>query len=119
MKRSVAVSATSSPEVRIAAAVFAATMVALGVAGLVQHDFAAIWQPVPKRWPGREALIWLSGLVALVCGLGIFWRRTAAPAAGVVTVAMLAWLLVFEVRVAIGMPAVAAAWESCGETAVI
>jgi uncharacterized membrane protein len=115
----VAVSAISSHEVRIAAAVFAATMVALGVAGLIQHDFAAIWQPVPKRWPGREALVWLSGGVALVCGLGLPWRRTAAPAAGVLTVVLLAWLLVFKVRVAIGMPAVAAAWESSGETAVI
>jgi uncharacterized membrane protein len=104
---------------RIATAVFAATMVALGVAGLLQHDFAAIWQPVPKRWPGREALVWLGGLVALVCGLGLVWRRTAAPAAGVLTVVLLAWLLVFKVRVAIGVPAVAAAWESCGETAVI
>ena len=104
---------------RTAGLVFAATMVALGVAGLLQHDFAAIWQPVPKRWPGREALVWLSGLVALVCGLGLVWPRTAAPAAGVLTVVLLAWLLVFKVRVAVGMPAVAAAWESCGETAVV
>ena len=114
-----AATAISSPEARIAAALFAATMVALGVAGLVQHDFAAIWQPVPKRWPGREALVWLSGLVALVCGLGLIWRRTAALAAGVLAVVLLAWLLVFKLRVAIGMPTVAAAWESCGETAVI
>lgn len=104
---------------RIAGLAFAATMVALGVSGLIQHDFAAIWQPVPKRWPGREALMWLSGLVALVCGLGLIWRRTAALAAGVLTVVLLAWLLVFKVRVAVGMPAIAAAWESSGETAVI
>jgi uncharacterized membrane protein len=105
--------------VRIAGLAFAATLVALGVAGLLQHDFAAIWQPVPKRWPSREALVWLSGLVALACGLGLIWRRTAAPAAGLLTVALLAWLVVFKLRVGLGMPAVAAAWESCGETAVI
>lgn len=104
---------------RIAGLVFAATMVGLGVAGLVQHDFAAIWQPVPKRWPGREALVWLSGSVALLCGLGLLWRRSAAAAAGALTVVLLAWLVVFKLRVAIGIPTVAAAWEGSGETAVI
>ena len=104
---------------RIAGLVFAATMVALGVAGLLQHDFAAIWQPVPKRWPGREALVWLSGVVALGCGLGLVWKRTAALAAGLLTLVLLAWLVVFKLRVAIGAPAMAAAWESSGETAAI
>ncbi len=47
---------------RIAAAVFAATMVGLGLWGLANRDFAAIWQPVPKSWPAREALVWASGL---------------------------------------------------------
>lgn len=32
---------------------------------------------------------------------------------------LLAWLLVFKVRVAVAAPGAAAAWESCGETAVI
>ena len=103
---------------RIARVVFAATMVGLGLWGLVNHDFAAIWQPVPKRWPAREALVWVSGVVALACGLGLLWRRTAALAGGVLTAVLLVWMLVFKASVIVRAPGVAAAWESCGETAV-
>jgi uncharacterized membrane protein len=104
---------------RVAKLIFAATMVGLGLWGLANHDFAATWQPVPKHWPARDALIWVSGVVALACGLGLLWRRTAAVAAGVLTAVLLVWMLVFKVSVIVRAPGVAAAWESCGETAVI
>jgi uncharacterized membrane protein len=104
---------------RIAATVFAVTMLGLGIGGLASHDFAAIWQPVPKRWPAREALVWFTGLVALACGFGLAWRRTAALAGAVLTAVLLAWMLVFKATVIFRAPGVAAAWESCGETAVI
>ncbi len=104
---------------RIAKVIFAATMVGLGLWGLASHDFAAIWQPVPKQWPVREALVWVSGGVALACGLGLLWRRTAALAGGVLTAVLLVWMLVFKATAVVRAPGVAAAWESCGETAVI
>jgi uncharacterized membrane protein len=104
---------------RVAGAVFAATMLGLGLWGLANHDFAAIWQPVPKQWPVRGALVWVSGIVAAACGPGLLWRRTAAVAGGVLTAVLLAWMLVFKATVIVRAPGVAAAWESCGETAVI
>lgn len=104
---------------RIAKLVFAATMVGLGIWGLATHDFAAIWQPVPKHWPAREALIWVSGIVALAGGLGLLWRRTEAVAGAMLTAVLIVWMLVFKATVIFRAPGVAAAWESCGETAVI
>jgi uncharacterized membrane protein len=104
---------------RLARVVFAATMVGLGLWGLIRQDFAAIWQPVPKHWPAREALVWFTGLASLACGLGLPWRRTAAVAGGVLTAVLLVWMLVFKATVIVRAPGVAAAWESCGETAVI
>ena len=107
------------PGMRVAAAVFAVTLIGLGVWGLAQQDFAAIWQPVPTRWPAREALIWLTGLVALGCGLGVLWRRAAALAGGVLAAVLFVWMVVFKATVVVRAPGVAAAWESCGETAVL
>lgn len=97
---------------------FAATLVVLGLFGLFRHEPAAIWQPIPKAWP-REPLIWATGLVALGGGLGLFWPRSARPAAGVLTAALLVWMLAVKGRGVLATPGDVAAWESCGETAVL
>lgn len=79
-------------------AVFAATLVALGILGLTQGNFAPIWDSVPKGLPAREALAYLCAFISLACGLGLFWRRTALVAARVLFVYLLLWLLAFKVR---------------------
>jgi uncharacterized membrane protein len=64
-------------------AFFAATMVALGVLGLVKGDFTQVWQPVPKGLPAREVLAYLCAFISLATGIGLLWQRVAAPAARV------------------------------------
>src|SRR5579862_8622365 len=102
-------------------ALCAATLIALGIQGLVQGDFAAIWQPVPKGVPVpvREALAYLCGIISLACGLGLLWPRTAGSAARLLLVYLLIWLLSFKVPVILRAPTVEVSYESWGETAVI
>jgi uncharacterized membrane protein len=100
-------------------ALFAATLIAIGILGLIKGDFAPIWQPVPKDVPAREALDYLCAFISLTSGIGLLWRRAAVPAARVLLAYLLLWLLLFKARFIFLAPTVEVSYESCGETAVI
>jgi hypothetical protein len=99
--------------------VFAATMIALGILGLIKGNFTPVWEPVPKGVPAREVLVYLCAFISLACGIGLLWRRTAALAARVLLAYLVLWLLVFRVRDIIRAPAVEGTWFGWGETAVM
>ena len=100
-------------------ALFSATMVAIGILGLVKGDFPGIWQPVPKGWPAREMLGILCAAVSLACGLGLFSRRTAAVAARTLLAYLLLWLLLMKMPKLFLAPAAQDSWSGWGETAVL
>ena len=98
-------------------AVFAATLVAIGFLGLFKPEYAAIWDGVPKAFPGRDSLPFLCALVALTCGFGLLWPRPAA--ARVLLVYLLVWMLLFKGRYIILAPLQEGSYQSAGENAVI
>jgi uncharacterized membrane protein len=100
-------------------AVFAATMIALGIMGLMKGDFTPVWQPVPKVVPAREVLVYFCAIVSLASGIGLLSRRTAAPAARALLACLLLWLLLLRVRAIFLAPASQESWSGCGETAVM
>jgi uncharacterized membrane protein len=99
--------------------VFALTLVALGAWTLIAGEFAAVWQPIARGVPCREALRYACAFLALAGGAGLLWTRAAAAAARGVLGLFLLWLLWVKVPAIIKAPAVAVSYESAGETAVI
>ena len=96
-------------------AVFATTLIALGVLGLIKSDYVAIWQPLPR---GVPAVASVCALIFLACGIGLLCRRTAAAAARVLVVYLLLWLLVVRLPGIFPVPTVEYWWAAC-KTAVM
>jgi uncharacterized membrane protein len=59
---------------------FAAAMIALGITGLVNGDFALVWQNVPAHVPARTIIAYVCAVIELAAGLGLLFERTLAPA---------------------------------------
>jgi hypothetical protein len=87
---------------------FAATMIGLGILGLVSGDFAPTWGGVPDALPARVVLVYLCALVSLVTGMGLLGRRTAMVASRALLIYLLAWLLLFRVSYIFAAPTVLA-----------
>ena len=104
--------------VSVGHAAFAATMIALGILGLIKRDFAPVWQPVPEGVPARAVLIYLCALIPLASGIGLLWKRAAATAARVLLAYFLLWLLLLRVPNVFISFGVNAWWASC-QTAVM
>jgi uncharacterized membrane protein len=100
-------------------AVFAATMIGLGILGLVKGDFAPIWDGVPETLPHPDLLACLCSVISLACGIGLLWQRTAATAARLLFLYLLLWILLIKGRIILLEPLVEGAYQTSGETAVI
>ena len=99
-------------------AIFAATLIALGIYGLIRGDFG-IWQPVPKGLPAREIMSSLCAVITLASGIGLLWRRSAPFSARVLLAYLLLGMLLFRVPNLLRAPATQDAWSGWGETAVV
>ncbi len=100
-------------------ALFAATMVGLGIWGLSQGDFPPTWTGVPKSVPARQLLAYVCALISLVSGIGLLWRRSAVVASRLLLGAFLVWPLLFRVPLIIRHPTATVAWWTLGDTAVM
>jgi uncharacterized membrane protein len=100
-------------------AVFAATLIAIGILGLIHGTFAPIWEGVPKGLAAREPLAYLCDIISLATGIGLFCKRTAASAARVLLACLVLWALLFKARFILLHPTVEGVYQSCGENLVL
>lgn len=94
-------------------------MIGLGVFGLINGDFAEIWQFVPATVPGRQAMAYASAALMLVCGVGLLSRRTEALSARVLFPYFALLVLLLKVPVVVMHPLVEVAWQAMAEIVVV
>jgi len=105
--------------VSVGHALFAITMIALGVLGLIKGQFLPIWYGVPKSVPSREVLAYLTALISLVTGVGLLWQRTSLIASRILLISFVIWMLLFRVSYIFVAPFEVNTWWACGESAVM
>lgn len=99
---------------------FAAAMIALGITGLVNGDFALAWQNVAlHHLPGRTVIAYACAVIELATGVGLLLKRTLVPACRVLFPYMVLWVVLLEVPVVVHSPQDAGAWGSFGEIAIM
>lgn len=100
--------------------VFAAALIGLGITGLVNGDFALVWQHVPlHHLPGRRIIAYACAVIELGLGLGLLFRATVAWASRILLPYMLLWVGLLEIPVVVGMPKNISSWGSVGEIAIM
>ena len=100
-------------------AIFAATMIILGILGLIQGDFTPTWTGVPKGVPAREVLAYLCAFISLVSGIGLLCQSVAVIASRLLLSSFLVWLLLFRVSLIFCAPTATVAWWALANTAVM
>ena len=98
---------------------FAACMIALGITGLVNGDFALVWQLVPAHVPGRTILAYICAVIEVAFGIGLLWRQTLAWTCRLMFPYMVLWLVLLEIPGLVHAPLDAGAWGSVGEIAIV
>lgn len=97
-------------------ALFAATLIGFGVWSLVTGQLGAIWQPIPKALPFKEAQVYLCAVIALASGAGLLLKRTAAPAARLLLGYLVIWFLLSKGPSLVQAPLSVGPWENAAES---
>lgn len=97
---------------------FAIGMVGLGILALLYRDFALVWQPVPAWVPARAAIAVATGVLMLLCGLGLLLRPTAKLSAQILFPYLIAWALL-KLPDLLTAPLVEGSWLGFGELAML
>lgn len=98
----------------------AASMVGLGILGLIHGDVALVWQHLPvDHLPGEKLIAYAFALVELGTGIGLMVRPLARVSAAWLAGFLLVWAVVLKLPAVVFVPLMEATWLGFGEITVI
>jgi uncharacterized membrane protein len=99
----------------LAALGMAVGLTGLGALSIVSHDFAEVWQPVPKSFPAYATSAIISGLILVAAGVMLAMRRTRAWGSALAAAFLGLWVLGLHLPNAIAKPLVVGSWQAVCE----
>ena len=96
---------------------YAAGAILLGMVGIVFHDFAMQWQPVPAGIGMRTQLAYLAGALLAAGGAMLLAPRLERAGALLLTIVIGLWMLVLNLPLAVASPSHIGSWNSPAEIA--
>jgi uncharacterized membrane protein YphA (DoxX/SURF4 family) len=98
-------------------ALYALGALLLGVVGILFHDFAMQWQPVPAGFPIRTPLAYVSGVILIIGGAALLSPKGERGGAWLLTFFLGLWTSTLNLPAAIASYAHIGAWNSPAEIA--
>jgi uncharacterized membrane protein len=98
---------------------FAILIILIGLWGLVEAEFVAIWAPGVGPAILRQPIALGFSLISIITGIGLLWPRFTAMAAGILFAFLCLWLVWAKGLPLVRAPTAVVSWESLGETAVV
>ena len=95
---------------------FALSFAALGALGIGFHEFALVWQAVPRTIQWHDTLAIVSGAIMIGCSIGILVPRTARLSALLLAAFVLVFVLFLRVPALARHPLVEGSWYGVSET---
>ena len=105
---------------RASQAGLAASMIGLGLLGLIYGDVALVWQHLPiEHLPGEKLIAYVFALIELAGGIGLLIGPLAKPASALLTAFLLVWAVLLKLPAVVVVPQMEATWLGLGEITVI
>lgn len=106
--------------IRLSRILFAATLVGLGITGLVNGGLALVWQRIPLHHvPGQTIIAYACAAIELALGIGLLFERTATSACRILFPYMVLWVGLLKIPVAVRSPLIINSWGGIGEISII
>lgn len=101
-------------------ALFAGALIGLGITGVINGDFALVWQHIPlHHLPGKQVDAYICAVIELLTGIGLLFNRTLTLTCRILFPYMLIWVALLEIPVIVQSPLEVGAWGSFGEIAIV
>jgi uncharacterized membrane protein YphA (DoxX/SURF4 family) len=104
---------------KIGRRVYGLGAIALGVVGVVFHEFALMWEPVPKTIPAHDVMAYASAAILILGGIALNLPRTARTGAGVLAGFFLLWVLALHLPQVVADPLHLSPWQGMAEVLAI